>query len=62
MIDTMLRGAWNHDFYMDLLMFGMNLNLELVRTILLRGEIFPIGVQYNGIKLGWFVDYTKTLW
>mgnify|MGYP000203528206 CR=1 FL=1 len=21
-----------------------------------RGEIFPIGVQYNGIKLGWFVD------
>ena len=22
----------------------------------LRGEIFPIGVQYNGIKLGWFVD------
>jgi outer membrane protein G len=21
-----------------------------------RGEIFPIGVQYNGIKLGWFID------
>ena len=27
----------------------------------LRGEIFPIGVQYKGVKLGWFVDYTKTL-
>lgn len=21
-----------------------------------RGEIFPIGIQYNGIKLGWFID------
>ena len=27
----------------------------------LRGEIYPIGVQYKGVRLGWFVDYTKTL-
>lgn len=27
----------------------------------LRGEVYPIGVQYKGVKLGWFIDYTKTL-
>lgn len=21
-----------------------------------RGEIFPIGIKYNGIKIGWFID------
>ena len=60
-----VRGAWNHGF-----LYGSadvwyesrtNEGANTDKNDALRAEVFPIGVQYNGMKLGWFVDYTKTL-
>lgn len=60
-----VRGSWSHGFlYGSADVWYESKTSEGVNTDandLLKGEIFPIGVQYNGVKLGWFVDYTKTL-
>lgn len=58
-----LRGSWNHGFLYGSadVWYESKTNSGTDANDLLRGEIFPIGVQYNGMKLGWFVDYTKTL-
>lgn len=60
-----VRGAWNHgmlwgsaDVWYESKTKEGNNNDDNDQ---LRAEVFPIGVQYNGIKLGWFVDYTKNL-
>lgn len=60
-----VRGSWSHGF-----LYGSadvwyesktNEGANTDKNDALRAEVFPIGFQYNGMKLGWFVDYTKTL-
>ena len=53
-----LRGAWNHNMLWGAADVWYQTNEGKNDTW--KGEIYPIGVQYNGIKLGWFIDVTKT--
>lgn len=53
-----LRGSWNHNMLWGSADVWYQTNNNANDTW--RGEIFPIGLQYNGFKIGWFVDYTKT--
>lgn len=55
------RGAWNHGMFWGSadLWYEAKSGKDAKgndKNDTWRGEIFPIGVQYNGIKLGWFVD------
>lgn len=55
------RGAWNHGMFWGSadLWYEAKSGKDVKgndKNDTWRGEIFPIGVQYNGIKLGWFVD------
>lgn len=60
-----VRGSWSHGFlYGSADVWYESKTNEGVNTDAndaWRAEVFPIGVQYNGMKLGWFVDYTKTI-
>lgn len=55
------RGAWNHGMFWGSadIWYEAKTGKDIYKNDkndTWRGEIFPIGVQYNGIKLGWFVD------
>ena len=58
------RVAWNHNMLWgsaDVWYESKTKSDAADANDTLRGEIYPIGVQYKGVRLGWFVDYTKTL-
>ena len=50
------RGAWNHGMLWGSADLWYESKSGTGNNDTWRGEIFPIGIQYNGIKLGWFVD------
>ena len=56
-----LRGAWNHGFLYGSadVWYESKSGKDAKgndKNDTWRGEIYPIGVQYNGIKLAWFID------
>ena len=53
-----LRGAWNHNMLWGAADVWYQTNEGKNDTW--KGEIYPIGVQYKGIRLGWFIDVTRT--
>lgn len=58
------RVAWNHNMLWgaaDIWYESKTKSDAADANDTLRGEVYPIGVQYKGVRLGWFVDYTKTL-
>ena len=58
------RVAWNHNMLWgaaDVWYESKTKSDAADANDTLRGEVYPIGVQYKGVRLGWFVDYTKTL-
>lgn len=58
------RVAWNHNMLWgaaDIWYESKTKSDGADANDTLRGEVYPIGVQYKGVRLGWFVDYTKTL-
>lgn len=50
------RVAWNHNMLWGSADIWYESKSGTGSNDTWRGEIFPIGIQYNGIKLGWFVD------
>ena len=49
------RAAWNHGMIWG--SADVWYESRQGKSDAWRGEFFPIGIQHNGIKLGWFVDY-----
>ena len=54
-----LRGAWNYGMIWGSadVWYQANNGTSPAKEDNIEMEIFPIGVQYNGMKLGWLVNY-----
>lgn len=50
------RVAWNHNMLWGSADIWYESKSGTGNNDTWRGEIFPIGVQYKGVKLGWFID------
>ena len=58
-----LRGAWNYGMIWGSadVWYQANNGTSPAKEDNYEMEIFPIGVQYNGMKLGWLVNYKEWL-
>lgn len=54
-----LRGTWDYDVLWGAADIWYQANNKANDAW--RGEIFPIGVKFGSVKIGWFIDWTQVM-